>query len=365
MSGEGDTGTTRGPGGGRGTGGGRSVPSAVYRSRGVVEVEARQLRPPGDGEVVVEVDYCGVCGSDLHLIVEGWGTPGDVLGHEWSGRVVEVGPGVEGLEEGQAVLAGAGPTCGACPACRAGRPSQCEAQDPMTGEFDGAFATHVLSPADRLMPVPEGMDLRTAALAEPLAVALHGITRAGLSPGDTVLVQGAGPIGAMAAAALVVAGHEVTVSEPAPARRELARRLGAEVVHPDSLATFDMSQVDVAADPAYHVVMDTSGKGPAIDVGFQQLRRGGTLVMLGTGLERPSFDTNRMIVMELTVRGSFVYDEGGFHRALELLADPAFPTGELVERVEYGLDGVAEAAARLADGTHAGKVMIRPGALGR
>lgn len=347
------------------TDGTRAVPAAVYRSRGVVEVETRELRAPTGGEVVVEVDYCGVCGSDLHLIVEGWGTPGDVLGHEWSGTVVDVGPGVDDLEVGRTVLAGAEPTCGACPPCRAGQPSQCEAQDPMTGEFDGAFASHVLSRADRLMPVPEGMEMRTAALAEPLAVALHGITRAGLSRGDTVLVQGAGPIGALAAAALMVAGHDVTVSEPAPARQELARRLGAAVVHPDALATFDMSQVDVAADPAYHAVVDTSGKAPAIDVGFQQLRRGGTLVMLGTGLERPSFDPNRMIVMELTVRGSFVYDEGGFHRALELLAAPAFPTDELVEAAEYGLDGVAEAAARLADGTHAGKVMIRPGRPGQ
>jgi threonine dehydrogenase-like Zn-dependent dehydrogenase len=121
-----------------------------------------------------------------------------------------------------------------------------------------------------------------------------------------------------------------------------------------------MSQVDVAADPAYHAVIDTSGKAPAIEVGFQQLRRGGTLVMVGTGLDRPGFDPNRMIVMELSVRGSFVYDHDGFGRALAYLADPAFPTDALVESAEYGLDGVSQAAALLADGTHAGKVMIRP-----
>lgn len=339
----------------------RSVTAGVYRSRGVVEVEQRPLAEPGDGEVVVKVDYCGLCGSDLHLIVEGWGTPGDVLGHEWTGVVSEVGPGVDTFSVGDRVLAVDEPRCGTCSACRAGQPSQCANQDPMTGEFDGAFATHVLTPTTRLMRIPDDMDMRTAALAEPLAVALHAITRAELGAGSDVLVQGAGPIGALAAAALLGAGHRVVVSEPAASRASLARAIGAEVVSPDTLATFDMSQVDTVADPAYDAVVDTSGKAAAIELGFQQLRRGGTVVMVGTGLERPSFDPNRMIVMELGVRGCFVYDSNGFERAISLLGDPDFPSADLIDDAEYGLDGIADAAAALAGGTHPGKVMVRPG----
>jgi len=340
----------------------RLVPAAVYRKRGVVEVDQRELRPPAGHEVLVEVAYCGVCGSDLHLIVEGWGRPGDVLGHEWSGVVVDVGPDVADLRPGQRVLAGDSPKCGTCEACLAGRPSQCSAQEPMTGSFDGAFATHVLSPAERLLPVPEGMGLRTAALAEPLAVALHAITRAELSPGASVLVSGAGPIGALAAAVLVERGHPVTVVEPGPVRQELARRLGTTVVVPADLASFDMTQVDAVADPAYHAVIETSGKRAAMEVGAQQLRRGGRMVLVGTGMEPPTFDSNRMIVMELTVCGAFVYDPDGFERALELLADGRLPVDVLIDDAEYGLDGVAEAAANLAAGVHGGKVMIVPGA---
>ena len=339
----------------------RTVLAGVYRSRGVVAVEQRLLPPPGPGEVVVEVDYCGVCGSDLHLIVEGWGTPGDVLGHEWTGVVNEVGAGVGRFEVGDRVLAAYEPRCGSCRACLAGLPSQCENQDPMTGEFDGAFATHVLTTESRLMAVPDGMDMRTAALAEPLAVSLHAVTRAGIQPRSDGLVQGAGPIGAVAVAALLHEGHRVTVSEPAPRRVALAEAIGAEVVHPDSLPTFDMSQVDTLADPAYDAVIDTSGRASAIEVGFGQLRRGGTLVVVGTGLERPSFDPNRMIVMELTVRGCFVYDADGFERAVELLANPQFPVDELIEETEYGLSSIADAAAALAEGPHGGTVMIRPG----
>jgi 2-desacetyl-2-hydroxyethyl bacteriochlorophyllide A dehydrogenase len=231
----------------------------------------------------------------------------------------------------------------------------------MTGEFDGAFATHVLCRADRLRVVPAGLDLRTAALAEPLAVALHALTRAELPPRARVLVSGAGPIGALVAAVALHRGHEVHVVEPAPSRQQLAARLGAVVVSTGQLASFDMTQVDTQAETAYDSVIETSGKRSAMEAGYQQLRRGGRLVLVGTGMERPRFDPNRMIVMELTVCGAFVYDADGFERAIELLASGHLRTEVLIDDVEYGLDGVGEAAARLAAGEHAGKVMIVPG----
>jgi 2-desacetyl-2-hydroxyethyl bacteriochlorophyllide A dehydrogenase len=324
-------------------------------------VEERPLPPPGPEEVVVAVDYCGVCGSDLHLIDEGWGHPGDVLGHEWTGTVVAVGPDVDDLIPGQAVLGGPDPRCGSCRPCREGRPSQCEAQGPATGHFDGAFATHVVRDRAQVLPVPEGLDPRTAALAEPLAVALHAITRSEIRPGDDALVMGAGPIGALIAATLVARGHRVVVVEPAERRQRLAEKLGAdEVRDPSDLPSFDMAQVSELADDAFAVVFESSGKRSAIEAGYQQLRRGGRLVMVGTGLEPPSFDPNRMIVLELSVCGAYVYDADGFERALELLASGDLPVGLLIDEAEYGLEGVAEAAARLARGEHAGKVMVRP-----
>lgn len=337
------------------------IPAAVYRRQGRVDVEQRTLPPPAEQQVVVEVDYCGVCGSDLHLIVEGWGHPGDVLGHEWSGTVVAVGPGVEDMAPGDAVLGGPDPKCGTCRPCREGRPSQCESQDRMTGHFDGAFATHVVRDRTQVLHVPPGLDRRAAALAEPLAVALHAITRADVRDGDDAVVFGAGPIGALIAAVLVARGHRVVVVEPAPARRELARRLGvADVVLPDELPTFDMSQVDVLAERPFHVAFESSGRRTAMESAFFQLRRGGRLVLVGTGIDPPRFDPNRTIVLELTVCGAFVYDQGGFDRALELLASGALPVDVLIDDVEYGLDGVATAAELLARGEHAGKVMIRP-----
>ena len=338
-----------------------SVPAAVYKRRGQVDVEERELPPPEADQVVVEVGYCGVCGSDLHLVDEGWGRPGDVLGHEWTGVVVAVGDGVTDLSLGDAVLGSPAPRCGRCQACLDGQPSQCEGQEKMTGEFDGAFATHVTRDVASVTPVPDGMDLRTAELADPLAVDLHAITRSGIGPGQSAMVMGAGPIGALIAATLVVRGHPVVVVEPAATRQDLAHRLGvAEVRHPEDLRTFDMAEVDSLVDDPVHVVFDSSGKRAAMEAGFYQLRRGGRLVLVGTGMEPPSFDPNRTIVLELSVCGAFVYDLDGFDRALELLASGTLPVDALIDDVEFGLDGVAEATARLARGELAGKVMIVP-----
>lgn len=234
----------------------------------------------------------------------------------------------------------------------------------MTGHMDGAFATHVVRARRGLLAVPPGLEARVAALAEPLAVALHGLSRAGLGEGSTpvdVLILGAGPIGALAAAVAVVRGHRVTVAEPWPARAELARRVGvAGVLHPSDLTVFSMVEVDAVSDPAYDVVIETSGRASAMEAGFCQLRRGGRMVLVGTGAERPRFDPNRFVVMELTVSGSFIYDANGMLDALGMLAAGVLPVDVLIDEAEFGLEGVAVAAGQLASGELVGKVMIRP-----
>jgi len=338
----------------------RSIEVAVYKSPGVVELETREISKPGASEVVVEIAYCGVCGSDLHLIVEGWGTPEDVLGHEWTGVVLETGE-TSDLSVGDHVAGTVEQRCGACNACLSGDAAQCENQGPVTGQFDGAFATHMLAADETLRRIPAGLDLRTAALAEPLAVALHAIRTAELAPTRSVLVSGAGPIGTLAAAALLVDGHNVSVVEPSPSRRIVASRIGVNtVLHPDDLQTFDISQVDSLATPAYDAVIETSGKAVAMETGIQQLNRGGRMVIVGTGLDNPTFDTNRQIVLELSVVGSFTYDHDGFEQALGLLAGDSFDADLLIDSNEVGLDGVGEVARGLAAGEIAGKALIKP-----
>ncbi len=340
------------------------MPVAAYRRPGEVVVEERPVPSPGPGEVLVEVDHCGICGSDIHMLLEGWGDkPGLVAGHEWTGAIAAVGPGVTGWSVGEQVVGGSSPRCGECRRCREGKPSQCENREgSIVDGHDGAFARYVLVREVSLLRLPEGLAPRTAALAEPLAVALHGITRSGVQPGDSVMVIGAGPIGALSVAVLVQRGiGPVTVVEPGERRQQLARDLGADVVlHPSDLEKFAPWEPERISDHAAHVVLECSGKKEAMETGFHHLRRGGTLALVGAGIEHPTFDPNRFILNELHVVGSFVYDKGGFEAALYLLADPAFPADLLIEAEEVPLEGVGDALVGLAEGRYAGKVMVAP-----
>jgi (R,R)-butanediol dehydrogenase / meso-butanediol dehydrogenase / diacetyl reductase len=340
------------------------MPAAVYRRPGEVVVEERPVPRPGPDEVLVEVDHCGICGSDIHMLLEGWADkPGLVAGHEFTGSIAALGGGVQGWEVGESVVGGTSPKCGRCRRCMEGKPSQCENREgSIVDGHDGAFARYVLVAAAALLRVPPGVTARQAALAEPLAVALHGITRAGVAPGDTVMVIGAGPIGALSIAALVAQGiGPVIAVEPGARRKQLARDLGAdEVLDPADLEQFPPWEPERISERAAHVVLECSGKKAAMETGFHQLRRGGTLALVGAGIEHPAFDPNRFILNELHVVGSFVYDKGGFERALELLASDGFPTDLLIEAEDVPLDRLSDALAGLAAGRYAGKVMVVP-----
>jgi (R,R)-butanediol dehydrogenase/meso-butanediol dehydrogenase/diacetyl reductase len=338
--------------------------SAIYRSPGDIGVEERPVPTPAPGQVLVEVAYCGICGSDLHIMIEGWGKPGIVGGHEYSGIVAAVGEAVTSWVPGDAVVCGPSPRCGECRRCREGKPSQCERRGaPVDGDTGGGFARFVLADERSLLRLPDGMSPRVAALAEPLAVALHGITRSGMVKGDTAMVFGAGPIGALTIAALAAMDMgPVVVVEPGERRRRLAADLGAsEVLDPTELETYPPWEPERQSPRAVDVVFECSGKKKAMESGFHQLRRGGHLVLVGAGIEAPSFDPNRLILNELTVTGSFVYDAGGFERALELLGSGRMPVDVLIDPDDVSLRGLGQAMRRLADGDIAGKVMVVPG----
>jgi|SRR5581483_10369080 len=342
------------------------MPAAVLRGKGELAVEEVAVPQLGDDDVLVEVSHCGVCGSDLHMVLDGWGRKGSIGGHEWSGVVVAVGTSVTSWATGDAVIGGPTPRCGRCEMCRTGHPTLCRERDtPSTGgEWQGAFARYTRVNERELLRIPDGLGLREAALTEPLAVALHGITNSGVQPGQRALVIGAGPIGALTVAALRALGvDDVKVSEPSPVRRELARRLGATaVVAPGDLEVpgpFDPGRV---VDDAVDVVLECSGHGDAMEAGLAQLKRRGTLVLVGAGMASPRFDPNRILLNELNLTGAFCYDADGFERALDLLVSGRMPVAELIEPVDVPLEGMLEAMRGLAGGRVAAKVLVAPGA---
>jgi (R,R)-butanediol dehydrogenase/meso-butanediol dehydrogenase/diacetyl reductase len=337
-----------------------SMRVAVYRGEGRVPVETFSTPVPEDPhDVLVEIAYCGICGTDLHAIVEnsgrnGWGAPGFIGGHEWSGRVRVVGDGVTRWKEGDHVT-GNFVTCGSCPNCRGGRPSLCRNGGPQDGQ--GAFSQYMRKNENAIRAVPDGLDLRAAALTEPLAVALHAVTRSGAQPGQRVLVCGAGPIGALTVVALHARGIDrVTVSEPHSLRRALAARLGADAVAPE-----DLSPVATpGGGTPFEVVIETSGSPHAATAAIDCLLPGGTLVLVGVCTQPANLDLIRILGDELVVTGSALYDVDGMTEALALLAGGQVPVDVLVEPADITLDEVADACARLASGQLAGKVMVVP-----
>jgi threonine dehydrogenase-like Zn-dependent dehydrogenase len=247
--------------------------------------------------------------------------------------------------------------------CKANRPSLCEASGtPGIGLEHGAFATYKLAPAAQLLSMPEGIDPRAAALAEPLSVALHGIHQGGTQPDHRVLVFGAGPIGALSIAALRAMGVEdVRCVEPSPSRQELAAAVGAtRVLQPDDLDVPNMAEPARVVDDPVDVVLECSGNGKAMEAGLTQLVKAGTLVLVGAGMHRPRFDPNRILLNELVITGANTYDHDGFEQALALLASGQLPIEHLVEAEEVPLDGVLDAMRGLAEGRTAGKVLVRP-----
>jgi (R,R)-butanediol dehydrogenase/meso-butanediol dehydrogenase/diacetyl reductase len=335
--------------------------AAVYRGQHEIAIEEVPVPELGPREVLLSVSHCGICGSDLHFVLEGWGRPGSIEGHEWSGRVVAVGDQVTRWAIGDQVVGGPSPRCGECEYCRAGRPALCTARNApgVSVHRDGAFAEFVRSHEDGLLRIPESVPIREAVLAEPLAVALHGLTRGSVHAGQRVLVTGAGPIGALSVAAARARGvSDIVVSEPHPKRRALAERLGAVAILPDALATPGFPG-DIVDEP-FDVVLECSGSRAAMEAGLGQLKRGGTLVLVGAGMQAPRFDPNRILLNELVITGSFVYDADGFERALELLARADFPSGLLLEDDDVVLDDLYGAIEGLASGELPAKVLVVP-----
>ena len=337
--------------------------AAVLEGPGRLDVRAVPVPDVADDGVLVAVDLCGICGSDLHLVLEGWARPGTWQGHEWVGRVVAVGPEVVEWNVGDAVVGGPTEPCGSCPGCAAGRPSLCSGRDdPGRSDNAGAFATYKRTRASELLALPAGLDPRAAALAEPLGIALHAIHNGGVAAGDRVLVLGAGPIGALAIAAMRTMGvGEITCVEPNALRQHLAEAVGADrVLRPEDLVVPSIAEPSRIVEGAVDVVLECSGKASAMEAGLAQLVRGGTLVLVGAGIEPPRFDPNRILLNELIVTGAFNYDADGFEQALALLSSGDLPVDVLVEPGTVALDGLLDAMRDLAEGRTAGKVLVQP-----
>jgi (R,R)-butanediol dehydrogenase/meso-butanediol dehydrogenase/diacetyl reductase len=337
------------------------MPAAVYQGEHTISVEQVPIPEVGSSQVLLRVSHCGICGTDLHLMMEDWGTPGFIGGHEYSGVVAALGSSVQGWALGDRAVGGPGPGCGECRLCLLGQTQLCTSHaDVRTRMPSGAYAGYKVVNADGLFRIPGTLDLRTAALTEPVAVALRGVRRAGTQAGDRVLVSGAGPIGLLTTAVLADAGvTDITVSEPDAKRRDLAEKVGATTtLRPEELER-PGSAMDLVAAP-YQYIFECSGHAEAIEAGLENLDRAGTLVLSGTGMRRPRFDPNRVIVHELVVTGTVEYTQDDYRAALDLLSRKRLPVNALIAAEDLPLARLQWGMEQLMAGELAGKVMVVP-----
>ncbi len=289
---------------------------------------------PGPGETRVRISACGICGSDLHLYRLGFFAPGTTPGHEMAGVVDALGDGVEGPATGTPVAVEPLRTCGRCACCASGRDAICPDAQMLGVHGPGGLAEYALVDAVRLFPVPEALDGRLAALAEPMAVVVHGLKRGGFAPGQRVLVLGAGAVGLLAvAAARHLGAGEIWATARHPHQAAGAAALGADRVLTESEAT-PAALAGMGREAPIDLALETvGGTADTLDAAAAALRPGGVVSVLGFFTGRISLDTLPLLLKEISLVWSYCYGrerpdaprargsaaDADFARAIEIL----------------------------------------------
>ena len=308
------------------------MPAAVFADVGRLEVAERpvpSLERPDD--VLLDVEACGICGTDLHILSVPPSHPaavGVILGHELVGVVSDVGADVLALERGDRVVVAPNVWCGQCSWCRRGLRNQCENLTVVGIFVDGGLAPHVRVPARACHPISPRLPAHVAALAEPLSTVVHGARQAAAFPGETAVVVGAGPVGLMFTALLTAAGARVVVVEPSQERASAALAIGAErSLDPRSGDIRELVR-EATGELGAEVVVDAVGSqlGTALDL----VAKGGRIVLFGVNTEARAEIAQASITRdEVTVVGSYV-GQDVFPAAIRLLEQERIGFARLV-----------------------------------
>lgn len=293
-------------------------PSAVLYATRDLRIEDRPVPEPAEGQVLVEVQAVGICGSDVHYYEHG--RIGDfvveqpmIIGHEAAGRICAVGAGVPDSRLGELVAMEPGVPCRDCKECLSGRYNLCpDVVFFATPPVDGAISRFVAIDASFAHRAPGGVDAERAAMAEPVSVGVWSCRKAGVELGDRVLVTGAGPIGLLSAqVARAFGASRIVVTDLSDFRLDAAASLGFETRRADSGETGE-----------YDVLLECSGAAPAVKSGMRQMAPAGRVVLVGMGADTVPIEVPLIQGRELTVTGIFRY-ANCYPAALELIASGA------------------------------------------
>jgi 2-desacetyl-2-hydroxyethyl bacteriochlorophyllide A dehydrogenase len=332
--------------------------AAYYMGDRRIEIGDAEAVPPGGGMVQLAVAYTGICGTDLHIAhgaMDARVSPPAILGHEMAGRVAATGDGVTDWRAGDPVTVMPLVWCGECAACRGGVSHICQHLSFLGIDAPGSLQQRWTVPADTLVPLPVDMPLRTAALAEPTAVAVHDVRRAQLARGERAVVVGGGPIGLLIAAVARDAGGDVLLVEPNTGRRQLAESVGLATLDPGDRPVAEHVEEWTEGTGA-EVAFEVSGAVAGIQSSIDALGPRGRLVVVAIHSTPPPVDLFRVFWRELTLIGARVYERPDFEQAVSLLAAGRIPVDALVTAV-LPISDVAEAFAAL-DAGEAMKILV-------
>ena len=320
---------------------------------------------PAPGRAVVQIAYCGICGTDVHAYQSGAPYNPAICGHEWSGTVSHAAPD-GGPREGDRVAIGIAAACGRCASCRRGDHEHCEqafaglvGQGPLAAAH-GGFAPAIAIDAGRLYPVAAGIDDVSAALLEPATIALHAVRRTPIRLGDVVVVIGAGPIGLLVAQCARLAGAGMLmVVEPQAERRAIAGQLGADVLVDPTREDGAERIRQVSGREGADVVFECAGIPATVDTAVSLCRRGGAASLVGVPDGDSTIRTAAWLVKEIRLTASLGYQREEFELTQALVLDGRLKLPPL-HTSTVGLDGLPAAFDALARNPAEIKILVKP-----
>ena len=338
----------------------------VYHGNRDLRLETVSDPVPAQGEALLKVDYCGICATDIEEYVYGPKFLDEdkmpiITGHEVTATVVEAPRGAAGPGPGTRVALNTVLTCGTCFWCSMGETQQCEQFTVVGFDRDGGLAEYLTWPADELIPLPDNVSSEAAALIEPSGVAHHCVQRAGIRPGETVAVVGAGTVGTLTMQIAKAQGARVFAVDVKRMSLDLASNLGAEVA------------INAAEEDAEEILKGlTEGRGPDVVIDaagapntpadcLRYVRRGGRVVLVAIYTSTPEFDFNSIVAQEKTVIGTIAYTRANVQASVDLIASGKLKTTPLITD-QIGLEEVIDVgfARMMAPTKDVFRILVKP-----
>ena len=324
----------------------------------LVDLDTPQLKK---GEALIKVKYAGICGSDLHVYHGAHPTAKFpvIPGHEFVGELVELGEDAgTDIKPGELVVAQPFSSCGVCEACITGNDNVCQSLKLLGAHMNGCFAEYVTIPAKKMYRIPSRVDLKLAALAEPLAVAVHDVRRSGLKVGQNALIIGGGPIGIFIAIVAQLAGAQVYISEVSDCRLDAIKKMGYKTLNPIN-ADFDQQVEEITKGKGFDVVFEVSGSKAGIASMTKLVKISGTVMVVGMASDKYPVDTTTVLLKQLNLLGVRIHSQEAFAAAVDILIDGKLndQLNKLISRT-YSLADVKEAYEYVLSSTDYFKVLL-------